>query len=207
MQECSMIDPIHAYRSVHNVRIERLWVNVTTSFGAKWHDFFFGLEDDHGLDPNLGSHIWLLHLLFLPAVNHDIELFIQSWNHHQIHRRDGPNQSPIALFAIGSLTEGSRGDLYQDLEELNDEDLFEYGVDWEAMGENAVLASHRENNVVERGEANVERTWRGRRGPPGPATLSNVEVESPEGVMMDWQTSLILQAVGDLCYFDHDMIP
>lgn len=32
------------YRSVHNVRIERLWVDVTGQVGAKWSAFFSMLE-------------------------------------------------------------------------------------------------------------------------------------------------------------------
>ncbi|KAG2030464.1 hypothetical protein BDR03DRAFT_936647 [Suillus americanus] len=47
----------YAYRkSVHNIRIERLWCDVTRGFGAEWKDFFLGLEMHDGLDTNLGAH-------------------------------------------------------------------------------------------------------------------------------------------------------
>ena len=59
------------YRSVHNIRIERLWQDVTRGFGRKWKEFFQQLEVEWGLDPNNDAHIWLLHYLFLEAINED----------------------------------------------------------------------------------------------------------------------------------------
>jgi len=42
---CSLItETILYYRSVHNVRIERLWVDVTTQVGSTWADHFTTLE-------------------------------------------------------------------------------------------------------------------------------------------------------------------
>jgi hypothetical protein len=58
-------------RSVHNIRIERLWVDITSGFGKKWHDFFTVLESREGLNTNLDAHIWLIHHLFLQFINHD----------------------------------------------------------------------------------------------------------------------------------------
>jgi len=60
------------YRSVHNIHIERLWVDFTAGVGAKWKNFFEELEVQSDLDPNLLSHIWLLHYLFLDKLNQDI---------------------------------------------------------------------------------------------------------------------------------------
>ena len=51
-------------RSVHNIRIEWLWVNVTSGFGRKWKTFFQDLELHDGLNPDSDAHIWLLHHLF-----------------------------------------------------------------------------------------------------------------------------------------------
>ncbi|KAJ3924143.1 MAG: hypothetical protein NXY57DRAFT_866981, partial [Lentinula lateritia] len=36
---------------VHNIRIERLWRDVTQGFGLKWYNFFFSLEVELGLLP------------------------------------------------------------------------------------------------------------------------------------------------------------
>ncbi|KAJ7664654.1 hypothetical protein DFH06DRAFT_1188283 [Mycena polygramma] len=44
-------------RSVHNVRIERLWADVTAQIGATWADMFILLEVHHGLNINNACHI------------------------------------------------------------------------------------------------------------------------------------------------------
>jgi hypothetical protein len=58
------------HRSVHNVRIERLWGDVTAQVGSSWADAFTDLELHHGLNINNENHIWLLHILFLPILNY-----------------------------------------------------------------------------------------------------------------------------------------
>ena len=70
--------------SVHNVRIEHLWVDVTAQVGATWANLFVMLELRHGLDINNSNHIWLLHFIFLPAINAELRFFAESWNEHQI---------------------------------------------------------------------------------------------------------------------------
>ena len=56
-------------RSVHNIRIERLWVDVTAKVGARWASTFRYLEQHMGLDINSANHIWLLHhLSYVPTI-------------------------------------------------------------------------------------------------------------------------------------------
>lgn len=74
----------HHFRSVHNTRIERLWYDVTSGFGQKWKNFFADLETNCGLTPNIPAHIWLLHHLFLDAINQDAAEWVQMWNNHVI---------------------------------------------------------------------------------------------------------------------------
>ena len=71
-------------RSVHNTRIERMWYDVTRSYGQKWKNFFADLETNCGLTPNIPAHIWLLHHLFLDAINQDAAEWVQMWNNHVI---------------------------------------------------------------------------------------------------------------------------
>jgi len=59
----TLILTIIIYRSVHNIRIERLWVDITAQIGASWAEAFTDLEINHGLDINNTHHIWLLHLV------------------------------------------------------------------------------------------------------------------------------------------------
>ncbi|KAG1732583.1 hypothetical protein EDB19DRAFT_1896728 [Suillus lakei] len=47
--------------SVHNICIERLWVDLTNGIGSKWKAFFQDLEVTSSLNVDNAHHIWLLH--------------------------------------------------------------------------------------------------------------------------------------------------
>ena len=117
-------------RSVHNSRIERLWYDVTEGFGRKWKEFFYTLEDYHGLDALDPSHIWLLHQLFLPAINEDALAWSEVWNSHKIQLDGERRSSPRQLFTRSRLTDGVHGLPPQD---EHPEGYGSYGIDWEAI--------------------------------------------------------------------------
>ncbi|KZT60080.1 hypothetical protein CALCODRAFT_429931 [Calocera cornea HHB12733] len=94
--------------SVHNTRIERMWVDVNNSFAEKWAEFFHSLECNHGLNPLNQDHIWLIQWLFLDDINDDAVSFQNSWNYHTLSL-DGRNQRPAELFLAGCLQHGARG--------------------------------------------------------------------------------------------------
>ncbi|KAJ7026741.1 hypothetical protein C8F04DRAFT_1238490 [Mycena alexandri] len=160
-------------RSIHNVRIERLWVDVTAQVGATWSKNFTMLELHHGLDINNVNHIWLLHHLFLPTINDQLTFFTQSWNEHQIQIRNGPNRSPADMFYFDTLVHGAHGHALA--ADLSEEELEVYGVNWEGLHDDTLLQSQRENNAEETGWT----SWLGRVGPP--EHLNEVPVESPQG--------------------------
>ncbi|KZO91166.1 hypothetical protein CALVIDRAFT_489461 [Calocera viscosa TUFC12733] len=114
-------------RSVHNTRIERMWVDVTNSFGRKWWQFFHSLEAHHGLNHMNQDHVWLLHWLFLDDVNNDAIGFQNEWNCHTMSLVEG-NQRPADLFLTGCLQHGARGI------ELRTEDDPDYYLDPPAYG-------------------------------------------------------------------------
>ncbi|KAJ7572401.1 hypothetical protein C8J56DRAFT_792999 [Mycena floridula] len=163
-------------RSVHNVRIERLWVDVTTQVGATWKDLFFMLELRHGLDINNVNHIWLLHYLFLPTINVQLEFLAEAWNHHHLQMSNGPDRSPIDMFTFDMLVHGVRGDEL----ELTEEEIEAFGVDWDGLTNDVVRESERANNP--RGEPGAG-SWVGRIGPP--PRLNEVILEPPEQVFED----------------------
>ncbi|KAF7311754.1 hypothetical protein MIND_00185800 [Mycena indigotica] len=99
-------------RSVHNIRIERLWVDVTAQVGATWHERFTILEIRYGLDINNTAHIWLLHFLFLATINSELAFFAESWNEHDIQIRRGPSRSPVSMFVFDMYVNGVRGDAF-----------------------------------------------------------------------------------------------
>ncbi|KZT50208.1 hypothetical protein CALCODRAFT_417357, partial [Calocera cornea HHB12733] len=96
-------------RSVHNIRIERLWVDVTRGFGSKWKEFFGALEIYADLDASDEGHLWLLHLVFLGKINRDADLWRQIWNEHRLKLPDGGRCSPSQLWYFGHQEKGGRG--------------------------------------------------------------------------------------------------
>jgi len=162
------------FSSVHNVRIERLWLNLTLSLGAKWHDFFHLLELRHGLDQNCPNHIWLLHTLFLGMINAELEFFLHTWNNHQIGIKGGASRKPCQMYFIDNIIQGVRGDAFVGAEALNMDDLETYGVDWGALHDPALIASQLSNNPITEGIT----SWHGRRGHPNLSEMNSVIVES-----------------------------
>ncbi|KAF8234958.1 hypothetical protein L208DRAFT_1259042 [Tricholoma matsutake] len=172
-------------RSVHNVRIERLWVDVTAQVGATWANHFVRLEMSFGLDINNLHHMWLLQHLFLPTINSILSFFAQSWNEHKITIRDGPNRSPSDMFGFDMLVHGVRGDALPGDDDMNQEELEVFGVDWEALRDENILQSQRHNNDIQE----QPDTWLGRLGPP--PNLNEVEVNAPEAPL----TSVEIQSI------------
>ncbi|KZT54316.1 hypothetical protein CALCODRAFT_405186, partial [Calocera cornea HHB12733] len=96
-------------RSVHNVRIERMWGDVTKDFGSKWKKMFIHMETYLELDIGLNTHIWLLHHLFLDDINIDAEVWRQTWNFHPLRTPEGRMRSPNEMWLVGMLERGYRG--------------------------------------------------------------------------------------------------
>ncbi|KAJ7041723.1 hypothetical protein C8F04DRAFT_946730 [Mycena alexandri] len=94
------------FRSTRNTQIERLWVEVGTQFARRWRAFFTRLGRLHHLDRKNPGHLWLLHRLFLPALNKDCQEFQEEWNLHPISGRMTSNQSPADIRFLGQTTEG-----------------------------------------------------------------------------------------------------
>ena len=163
------------YRSVHNVRIERLWGDVTAQIGSSWADAFTNLELHHGLDINNQNHIWLLHITFLHILNSQLDFFAQGWNSHKIQIRGGPNRSPEDMFGFDMMANGFRGNFISN--SLSDEELEIYGIDWAAYRDEQVLRSVRENTTE------PASSWIGQAGPP--PNLNEVPLYSPPGPDID----------------------
>lgn len=164
-------------RSVHNIRIERLWVDVTVQVGSIWKERFRMLELRCGLDINNTCHIWLLHFLFLRVINEQLEGFARGWNEHVIWGPQGPGRSPRDMFVFDSLALGIRGDplpaedasqFVQGVDEIPEDEVEAYGVDWEAVDDDVP-----NNDAEDLGTS----TWSGRTGPPD--RLSEVALEAP----------------------------
>ncbi|KAG9052057.1 hypothetical protein FS842_010572 [Serendipita sp. 407] len=160
-------------RSVHNIRIERLWVDIMKGYIGKWSDFFRDLEQHHGLDIDNDHHIWLLHYLYLEAINNDAKLWAITWNFHHMRLPEGQEggQKPIEQYLMGMAEKGIRG-----LEELEDqiygEEEGEYGVDWTELDDSSLVT-----HLLERRGTNNEQP-----SPTAPPHWSHVIVTPPESI-------------------------
>lgn len=180
-------------RSVHNVRIERLWRDLTLGFGAKWKLFFQGLELHDRLNPDSDSHIWLLHHLFLVPINNDALDWAQGWNGHSITLRDRRQASPRDLFFFGTLENGSRG--FALTEEPEDEqDILAYGIDWDAFDDPQIHAHHDAQNAPG-AVLNPFQTQ-------NPTHMSHVEVEEPISPFTPEQLAYLDQQLYNLPFFN-----
>lgn len=168
---------------MHNVRIERLWVDITTQLGSIWREQFTILEVSYGLNHLNVCHRWLLHHLFLASINAQLSFFAETWNKHtlQMRRGAGPNRTPEDMFVFDMFVHGVRGE-----ELLSPEELEVFGVDWEALGDDAILESLRARNTP--GEMGWT-SWIGHSGPP--EQLGGVELDPPE-IPFDSVTGLTL---------------
>ncbi|KAH8995525.1 hypothetical protein EDB86DRAFT_1097220 [Lactarius hatsudake] len=159
-------------KSVHNIRIERLWVDVTNGFGSKWKVFFRMLESNHGLDVDKDAHIWLLHFLFLHYINTDADAWMRAWNMHTLSRQGDSHLSPNSLYFRGMAVHGLRGlrpnhtgpsgpntgseDATRfspvgllDPPILSEQDQMSYGIDWDEFDVAHVIEHHRDRHATD----------------------------------------------------------
>ncbi|KAJ7441858.1 hypothetical protein FB451DRAFT_1057962 [Mycena latifolia] len=130
--------------SVHNTRIERLWLDWTQGLGLKWHDFLMSLEHSYHLRHDNPAHIWLVHYLFLDAINVEAEAWVDAWNSHVMPVKRGEHRSPVDMFGFGLYEQGARG--LQADEEIPPEGLASYGVDYQAYTNTRLMNHLRANN-------------------------------------------------------------
>lgn len=142
-------------RSVHNIRVERLWVDFTSGVGAKWKTFFEDLELHGDLNPDLPSHIWLLHYLFLDKLNQDITEWANIWNNHKMQIPGMGTRSPSDLRWFSMLRDGPQGfvpsaQLFEPLDDnLAPDEVAEYGIDWDAYNNGQIHEHHSTNNPAD----------------------------------------------------------
>ncbi|KAF8824944.1 hypothetical protein HHX47_DHR7000552 [Lentinula edodes] len=174
--------------SVHNVRIERLWVDVSHYVSQHWHDAFTALEVHHDLDVQNVNHIWLIHHLFLRQINDSLAFWAESWNSHRVRKNNGPSRSPEDRFGFDMFVQGFRGEALDQFA-MSDEELEVFGIDWEGLEDEVLLRSLRKNYAHEDGTS----TWLGRHGPP--PNLNEVIVDPPSDLLTSEQLDALNMAL------------
>ena len=107
--------------SLHNQRIERIWRDVYQCVCSTYHEIFYSLESVGALEPDSEIDLFVLHVLYLPLINHSLKEFFSAWNAHPI--RTQHNWSPKKIWLNSMIAQNSHVDepetfLYE-----------EYGVD------------------------------------------------------------------------------
>lgn len=83
-------------RSLHNIRIERLWRDVRKDCLEVFRRTFFYLEELFLLNMNIRIHRIALFLVFQPRIQCSLDKMMAGWNNHRL-RGEG-NRSPIYIF-------------------------------------------------------------------------------------------------------------
>ena len=81
-------------RSVHNVRIERLWRDLYNGCICYFYELFGLLEQADCLDPSNSIDIFALHYTYLPWIQHQLDTFFKVWSQHKM--RTAEHKSPFS---------------------------------------------------------------------------------------------------------------
>lgn len=84
--------------STRNQRIERLWRDSTEKTLHFYLCYFEYLEDTHHYDLSKPAMRHVIHHLFMPRINADLDLFAEVWNHHSMRTNQGC-MSPFRLLS------------------------------------------------------------------------------------------------------------
>ncbi|KAK2460501.1 hypothetical protein APHAL10511_007478 [Amanita phalloides] len=124
------------------MRIEHLWLELGCVLVSKWKPFFESLEHCHGLNIDSAGHIWLLHHLFLEALNKDVLEWAEHWNAHTMQLKYEHNKSPCQMFLMGLREHEipAMDDRIRAHDEAVD-DHGAFGIDYEAL-EDGELIDH-----------------------------------------------------------------
>lgn len=66
------------------------------------------LEANHGLDPTQPAHVWLLHHLFLNAINQDANDWAETWNLHKLQIKKQRSPQPKGHVLLRNVAGGSQ---------------------------------------------------------------------------------------------------
>ena len=87
--------------SVHNQRIERLWVDVFQGVLCTFYDLFTRMEESHALDKTDIFQMYAFHYAFTPIIQRSLDKFRIGYNRHSLSTEGG--KSPEQLFVKGVI--------------------------------------------------------------------------------------------------------
>jgi len=93
-------------KSVHNIRIERLWRDVFSKVINKYYLVFNVMENNHILDINNGIHMAVLHHVYGKKIQKDLSFWMEAHNNHPVRTEN--NKSPFHLWYAVSLMSSNK---------------------------------------------------------------------------------------------------
>jgi hypothetical protein len=84
-------------RSVHNVRVERLHLNVRSGVLCHYALLFTFMEEEGLLNADSEEHLLALQEVFIPRINRSFNEFVNQWNSIQLAVLDIRAQSRCLL--------------------------------------------------------------------------------------------------------------
>ncbi len=113
-------------KSIHNQRIERLWLDVKKNIVSYYQNIFYYPEQCNFLNPDSEHDLFILHYVFLPRINRSVNELVSVWNNHPMSTAG--NRSPLQLWhsGINAVTNSE----YRAVEGVfaSQEDWNEYGI-------------------------------------------------------------------------------
>ena len=105
--------------STHNQRIERLWRDVTKEVLDYYRVLFHFIEDYFDVNISEDWVMFLIHYMFMSAINNDLQQFQRTWNNHPLRTEN--NRSPHQLLRCYA----SSSEAVVDAEEYGVEELLD----------------------------------------------------------------------------------
>ena len=87
-------------KSVHNQRIERLWVDVYLVVTQIYLTVFLVLDHSGALDVSNELHLACLHYLFLPRINQHLEKFCEGSNNRPLITEKNTSQNQLWIHGL-----------------------------------------------------------------------------------------------------------
>ena len=116
--------------SVRNQRIERLWRDVYRCVCSTFHEVFYFLEGRQLLDPDNDNDLFVLHCIFLPIIEHQLQSFLEAWNLHAV--RTERHWTPRKMWINGMISVDNRGQTaVRDVVEEIEGDINDFGLEYD----------------------------------------------------------------------------